>query len=435
MSLKRNKSIRNNTIDIFIVLLQITYGMCIVQAFFQTWIFIPLYLDLILVTFFAYVIRFKKCPFVIRRHLWILLLFLFIYLLDFLQNFSIDFTHAVVRLFFLIDIVVFVQYLCAMYYYGGSYKVDLGKVTAPLAYFSLYNVIVIFLCLFLLLTGVLSINNNILSDNPLIHDNYVNGQIYSFPGFLSIVLHNSNRVLSVFNIPALSGLTHEPHVLFYLIGPGYFLLLEKCKTSKQSVWLGVLFFFALIASSSTTAILVFSVCLFIDFCWKSVLKKEYKHIIYLVLFIIPVALIIVYFFGEAFEFAQNMLDAKVLGSDNSSKGTSEAMIDYVISPKKLFGCGNMPSGVFDDSLSKLDIGLVTSVLDILLFAILIFVSITNIMSRNRQIHYIGLATFYYLLHNLKLSFQGFNFVYLSYIIVLSLLTFTINRKEKALTQR
>lgn len=430
MGAVKRKISKNTIIDFIVVFLQITYGMCIVQALTLSRLHIPLYIDLILITGLAFLVRFKRLPFISYKHKWLLFIFFLVYVLDFFQNFSYDFVHSVVRLFFLLNILVFVEYLCAMYYFSGSYKKDLRTVTAPLAYFSIYNAIVITICLFFLLTGIFSINNNILGDNPLIHDNYSKGAVYSFPGYLSLVLHNSNRTLSSLNIPALSGITHEPHVLFYLIGAGYFLLKDKCTNSKQSIITLLLFIVALVASSSTTAIIVFLLCLVVDFVWKVIVNKDYKSLFYLIFLFIPLVLFLYSHFDELFNSVSLMLETQLGGNEDSSKGTSEAMLSYVISPEGVFGRGNMPDGDYDQSLSKLDIGIVTSFFDLVIFVSVLIISLKNVFSKDKHIHYVGMAVLYYTLHNLKMSFQGFNYPYMAYMIVLSLFTFTLSKNRR-----
>lgn len=420
----------DNVIDIVIVLMQITYGLCIVQALTLSKLHIPIYLDLITLTIAAYIYRFKHTPTIIKSHKWIIVIFFSTYIFDVLQNLTIDFVHAIVRLFFFVNILLFVEYICGMYYYSDGYKKDLKYITTPLVYFSLYNVIAIFLSIILLILGSISIDDNILSDNILIHDNYIKGQTYSFPGYLSLVLHSSSRALISFGIPALSGLMHEPHVLFYLIGSGFFLILDRCQSVKYTVTLLALFLIALIASSSTTAVFVFSLCLLLDLIWNTIVYKRISLLVPYLLLAIVVFLFIDSLFGEIAESMFNLFYSKFEGEGESSKEASSSMINYVLSPSGIVGMGNMPKGDYDYHLDKMNIGLLTSLLDFSLFLSIFFVTIKNVISKNRHLHYIGMSILYYLLHNMKLAFQGFSYIYMSYMVLLCVLSLNLEKTEK-----
>lgn len=417
-------------IDVVVVLMQITYGMCIVQALTISKLHIPIYLDLITLTIAAYIYRFKHTPTIIKSHKWVVVIFFSTYIFDVLQNLTIDFIHAIVRLFFFVNILIFIEYVCGMYYYSDGYKKDLKYITTPLVYFSLYNVIAILLSIILLIIGSISIDDNILSDNILIHDNYIKGQTYSFPGYLSLVLHSSSRALISFGIPALSGLMHEPHVLFYLIGSGFFLILDRCKNFKLTVAVLLLFLISLIASSSTTAVIVFSLCLLLDLIWNTLVYKRISILVHYLLLTIVAFLLIDSLYGEIAESMFNLFYSKFEGEGVSSKEASSSMINYVLSPSGIVGMGNMPKGDFDYHLDKMNIGLLTSLLDFSLFISILFISIKNIISKNRHLHYIGMSVLYYLLHNMKLAFQGFSYVYMSYMVLLCVLSLNLVNSEK-----
>lgn len=426
-SFKRNLFFQ--IVDSFILLIHISYGMSMLQVWFLDPFNIPFRLDLIVLTLLAYYYRFgDRFKLLNINNKPAVVLFLLTYVADIFQNIFTDSAGgAIVRIFTMFDMYLFMEYVYAVYDESRKKKLN-GRNSVFISYeiFTVYNVVAVLLCAVLLYVGVLNPYSNQLAPNSLTMSHYVNkGTIHFFPGFLSLT-EGGMRGLISFNVPVLTGLSHEPHVLFLLIGPAFFLLLQRFHQKVGvSVALYISFLVMLVIATSTTAIFSFVIVLVVEQIYGIVFpmgKSKYSNILILVL----VAAIGFWMFSSDFGTAlldtTEMIESKTsVESDEGSLGHALTMLSYVVTPQSFFGQGNMPSGGWGFNLSKQNIGLLSSILDILFYIIMLYKAFVNVFSPNRNCHYLGLATLYFLLHILKMSIQEFGFPQLAFFVVMTVI--------------
>ena len=301
-----------------------------------------------------------------------------------------------------------------------SKRNPLDYIIKPYELYSIYNIVVVVLCLILLLAGVLSSTSNPMPNNSLFFSNILRGQSYYFPGHLSVA-SASQRGLSIFNIPVLTGLSHEPHVLLLLIGPSFFFFLSKIKRFSLKVLSYILLFCMLIISTSATAIMAFGIVFFIEQIYNLFIGKH-KMANYILLILLSGFL--AWFISAGADIVDSMSEMMAnklgAGNDESSKGFSISMLRYMITPNSLLGRGNLPLGTGFE-LDNQDIGYVSCVLDLLFFFLFLLKTISYAFSKNTAIHYCGLAMLYFFIHNLKMGVQSFSFYYISFFVILTVI--------------
>lgn len=425
------KKISYHIIDSFIILIHITYGISMLQVWFLDPLQIPFRFDLIGLTLLAFLYRFgwnfkllsvsKKPAFVV---------FFLTYIADIVQNiFTTSAGSAVVRVFTMLDMFLFMEYIYAVYLEARRNSTDsIAAVTKPYEFFTVYNVLTILICAELILIGILNPYSNPLSPNSLTMSHYVNqGQIHYFPGFLSLTGGYMRGLLS-YNVPVLTGLTHEPNALFLLIGPVFFLLLRRFQgKALLIVALYVSFFLLLLIATSTTAIVVFAIVVIIEQFYEVFYgnKRKLSNIIVLILIAVIGVLVMRSDLVVALLDTADMIESKTsVGADEGSLGHAMTMLNYIITPHSFFGHGNMPVVAGEGwgySLKNQDIGLMSCVLDILFFVIMFYKSIVNAFSKDHTSHFWGMASLYFMLHMLKLSVQEFGYPQLAFFVVMSVI--------------
>lgn len=410
-------------IDTLIVLLHITYGMSMLKVWLLDILPIPNYLDLAIITTIAFFLRFGgEFKLLTIKNNGFILLFFALYFADILQGFQFGFKASLFRFFMLVDIYLFMEYIYAIYIEKRKKTANpISGITVHFELFSAYNIAAIALCALLIFFHVISPYSNPLPLNSLISNNDLVGANYYFPGHLSLT-SGSMRGLVSSNIPVLTGLTHEPHVLFYLIGPCFFFLLFRVKNSMWKVLLlYFLYFSILIISTSVTALISFIIVIVVEQLYNIVIGKgKTKNIIILII----VLSLLSWFMSIGKEIVDDvtllMTNRISAGNDEGSKGFSFSMLMYIFSPSSLFGSGNMP-GATGFELDNINIGYLSCVLDVIFIIIFVVKMFKNIISFDRSIHYCGLATLYFFLHTQKMGVQTFNFQYLSYYVILLLI--------------
>ena len=401
------KSVFIRIVDFFIILLNITNGMCMLRVWFLDPLHISYGIDLCVLTILAYFFRFgAKIKLLHLKRNGLYLFFLFVYFADIIQNMFISNNMSLVtrRIVLLINVCFFMEYIYALYLETkstSSYPTE--KISKPYDIFSLYNVGAIILCAALIYIGVLSPYNNPIRANSLTFDNQALGMSqYYFIGHLSLGL-NTMRGMVDFGIPLLTGLSHEPHVLWLLIGPSFFLLLLRFKNSSLfTVLLYITFLLVLIISTSTVAIIVFVFTITIEQLYSATMGKQKIRYGFIVLAVVAVVSWLMYKGGDiALQATTAMVEEKasIDSVDEGSMGFSMSMLQYMISPHSVFGRGNMPDGS-GYKLGSQDIGLLSFILDIIFFAILTTKAVKLILSKDTVRHYWGMAFLYFLLHQI-----------------------------------
>lgn len=406
----RNK----NNIKLFdwvFIILNITFYLSIIKVFTFDLIPTPPNITLFAFNLFSFMFNWKaNMSFVteIGKSVLLILLFL-IYTFDVIQNIFINPESAVSRFFMLLSMLLFCAYLYNLIGKNKKYLTNVFLIIKPYLLYSSYNVFIIILAGVLITMGILSPTSNMMSINSLTKVDVGSGQTYFFPGYISIVTESS-RVLANWGIPMITGLSHEPHVVNYIILPSLFLLISNERTQKWRILIYATYVVVLFFAYSTTAIACLGFVLLIDSLWLFSLKRSFSSII--PLFII--VLIVIFGFGGTFynlivdEFIRKTI------TSTSSMEYSSAMIYYLTHPNSLFGTGNMPGAIVE--ISSKDVGAITFLLDISFYGILIFSILKIVISKNKQAHYLGLACLYVALHSLKVNFMAFNYPYFVFVV-------------------
>ena len=121
------------------------------------------------------------------------------------------------------------------------------------------------------------------------------------------------------------------------------------------------------------------------------------------------------------------------GADEGSMGVSHSMLRYMVTPRGLFGLGNIPEG-YGFALDKQDIGLFSCMLDLFFFIMVYFKSIKAVFSKNRTFHLYGMAVLYFLLHSLKLGVLVFKSPILCFFVVLMIIVEQETNRNKSLRE-
>ncbi len=418
-------------VDAFIIVMQVTYGMSMLKVWLLDPIGIPYYgLDIAILTILFYSIRFKSHFRLLAKNGFSLpKLLIVICLLDCMQLLFHTFAgFALLRVIFTVNIFFFMEYLVSLYYeYRSRNKNCLFKLTNPYVVYSVYNVFAVCVCAILLMAGVISSTDNILPESSLLRGN-MELQTYFFPGHLSLAL-SSFRLLDYLGIPVLTGLSHEPHVLWWLVGPSLFLLLGRYKEKKGATLVFLIIFLLLsLLSTSFIALAVFASTLLLELFYYSFIEKQKKGFV-LVIFISIIGFTIVFIKSDFLVDALSlMLDEKLgAGTDGGSMGYTVSSLSYLFSPRSLFGWGNVTNLGWGYDLKGADIGLATFFLDIVFFVSLYVTAFKLFLSKDADRHYIGLACLYFLFHSLKMGTQVFTFPYFAFIVVLLSIS---NNKER-----
>lgn len=425
-------------IDALVIILHITYGMSMVKVIILDPLHIPYYIDIIILTFIAYGVRFGfSFKLVKAKKNSFFIFFIILYIADIFQNFFTEAAgSAFVRILYLLDLLLFMEYIYSMFIESkDSSSSTISKITGSFELYAVYNVFVTILCTLLLLVGILSPTSNPIQVNSLTASNVSVGAQYYFPGYLSMHL-GIERGLVDLGIPVLTGLSHEPHVLFLLIGPAFFFLLKRQLGNPiKTTALYISYLMLLIISTATTAIVVFALCMIIEQIYSLSLggKKRQTFVVLGSIFLI------FYWFVSSqgigiFETIANMVVEKSsVGINESSKGYSYSMLYYMVSPEGIFGHGNMPLG-WGFNLHKEDIGFISCILDIAFYIMFLYYTLKNVISKDITNHYCGMALLYFLLHSLKLGVQIFSFQYLAFFVVLIVILNQITSTQEPISQ-
>ncbi len=397
--------------DWVFIILNITFHLSIVKVFTFDLLPIPPIISLFGFNLLSLLFRWKgNLSFLIeaRRSVLLLLLFL-IYVFDIVQNLFNNPESAISRFFTLMSVFLFCSYLYNLAGKKKTYAESVFTITKPYILYGSYNVFIIILAGLLIFIGVLSPTSNLLSVNSLTKVDVGSGQAYYFPGYISIVTE-SFRVLADWGIPMITGLSHEPHVVNYIVLPSLFFLICIDKMQKWRLLIYSAYVIELFLAYSTTAVACLGFIIVIDAIWSFSIGKNITSLIPLVL----VVLIVVFGYGGTFF---NMISDEFVRKTVTETGSMEyssEMLRYLTHPKSLFGAGNMPGSVGDLELK--DVGAITFLLDTFFYLVLIVSIFRMVISRDKRFHYVGLACLYVALHSLKVSFLAFNYPYFVFIV-------------------
>lgn len=397
--------------DWVFVILNISFYLSIIKVFTFDLIPIPPIITLFFFNLFAFILRWKgDLSFVseLRSSILLILLFL-IYLFDIVQNVFINSESAISRFFTMFSMFFLCSYLFNLTEKQKTCVENVSVIVKPYLLYGSYNVIIIIMAGLLIAIGVLSPTSNMLSVNSLTKVDVGSGQVYYFPGYISIVTE-SFRLFANWGIPMITGLSHEPHVVDYIVLPSLFFLLCFKKMQKWKLYIFIAFVIELFFAFSTTAISCLGIVLIINVFWSFSVGRDSKSLL-------PVVLVVlVVIFGLNGTFYNLIVDEYTRKTvvATSSMEYSSGMLHYLTHPQSVFGSGNMPGSV--GNIRDKDVGAITFLLDLSFYIILLFKILKIVTRKEKTVHYIGLACLYVALHSLKISFLVFNYPYFIFVV-------------------
>jgi hypothetical protein len=401
-------------LDWIVIILELTYGISILMQIFFIIPGIKAAIALLLFVFFAHIIRFKlnfpvfsKIP-----RSFLLSIFFIILLLDVIQSAffanSLQKTGLVTCLAF--NHLLFVSYLYNLYKETGSFS----YVLKPYVGYSLYNVAVIMITAVLILIGLSWQQNMLTNDIHILGDNIEGGAKYYFPYFLSIAAdYHPFRIFS--QLPGLSGLSHEPHIIMWIITPPLIMTLLFKSRKNFKIILILIYIFIAMNSMSTINVACILVVLVFQAIWMAFNAKGRKY-----LFLLCAFLAIVLIAGYEFIDIIYLQSVSKFESSGSMDYTSD-MITYITSWSSVFGHGNFPPSTGTYKIGE-SAGILTSLLDVTLYVSLVYKSIRLMFSTSNDKHYFGLGFLYFLLHGLKVNYLVFSYPFFTYLLFLMSLT-------------
>lgn len=408
--------------DWIYILCNVTSSLSIIGVFLFDWIPLPGFISFFFFNLFFYAFRwpfdFHFLP-LVRNNL-LLSIFFLIYIVDFVQNIFLGPEWAVARLFTFFSLILFIEYLynlCNRNFIEQSFYI----IVKPYNAYCIYNVAVVIIVGLLIFIGVFNPESNEMSANSLVAANVNAGQQVFFPGHLSVAVSSSRLLSALSGFPVtLTGLSHEPHVLNFLILPSFFFLCSY-NICRKKYWIVLLcFLVSLTFSFSTTAFLVFSIVLLIDIVWTVIIKRRYGYF-FIIVPVIIILLLITMSLG-IFSFIQDELTRKTV-EQTSSVDYSSDMLKYIISPHSFLGYGNLPHS--SESIKSYDVGIITSILDVVFYVVFLLYIIKMTISKDIIKHYTGLGCLYMIIHLLKVNLLAFNYPYLAFIVFV---TYFFNHK-------
>ena len=419
-------------IDAFILLFQICLGFSILPYIFGNDSKVLQLICFSLILFFHF-LRFGVPAISYIKFSPLYTILFFVLFFDFFQDSLRLGDISLIRFLQLCNFVVLLSYLYKAYKFykiknlvNGFYAKYI--VFFPYIYYCLYVVLTIFLSFSLIMTGVLSIN-----DNPLTESNFAlgkgdldHGMLYSFPGYLSVI----NLGSRLFNLPVFCGLCHEPHVSCYFIMPSLFMLLSLNLKKTEKAIIIFLYLSALVLGFSATAFAVVGVCAFIHILYLAVIKGKIRAFALFLLSAVIIAFVLTPIVEEVWN---NIFVSRVMSDDDSSKNISQDFINYIITPSDILGTGNIDEGRMLSYFARNQIGLVTSVLDVSFFFVFLYRCLWLVFRGNDKLHFIGLACIYFALHSLKIPMLAFHSNYIIFMCFLLTICYNTKRSENSIS--
>lgn len=395
-------------IDWAVIIIMSTYGLALTGTYTIDVVSKGFPYNLFLFISFFHLVRFglKFDFFFLLKKRTILILFFLIYMLDIFQACLFHTLDKISRIFFLtLTALVFMSYLFNTYnFHRKRGNNGLEGILYPYKGYVIYNLAVILLMFILIIMGVPYQLNPLGDDVMLISGHSEWNLDHYFPYYLCMTMFFHN----IFPIPTLTGLSHEAHVIMFVITPGVFFLLGMKSKWKYAV-LGA-YLFTLIETTSTTAIICALVVLLMEIVRSAIIKKQYA----LLLGAIVIGSVCVWLFSDLLSIVNMQVLYKLEGQDDSG-ATSQSMLGYLFSFRDLWGMGNFPKEYGLD-LNGQSAGIITGLLDLFLYMKLWSVALKCLLISDRQINYVGLGILYFLLHVAKVAYLSFSYLYFAFIV-------------------
>ena len=315
----------------------------------------------------------------------------------------------------LLALYAYYIYVCIKHYTDlfSSYEKAYELVLKPYVYFSIFNVLIVLLAFILITNGLIDIDTNLV-EYELLTNNIERGVDHFYPHWISLIRETQYRLPLLGEIPMITGLTHEPHVLCFLIFPSLFFLLSKQNIGVRTKVL-ILMSYLLIAvlSMSITTFLCLMVIYVLHLCHQAVFAN-----LGLIKLIVSLSVVIIFlaYYGSS------IIDIIILKTvvETGSRDYSSSLILYMLSPESILGSGTAatPDEIF---ASKYQVGLFSSFLLISFYFLFNLKIMQFVLSKNRKIHFIGLGLLYFSLHMLKLGNLIFHYPLLIYMLMVPFL--------------
>lgn len=399
--------------DWVVIILEITYSIAITMHVFFLIPGVKALIALFLFMFMSHVIRFGM-KFTILSEIVktpILSLFFMILILDIFQSllFADSFIQTGFVILLSINHFLFLSFLYNVFKESGSFK----YVLSPYVGYSLYNIVVIMLTALLVIIG-LPWEINMLTDNVrILGDDIAGGGEYYFPYFLSIAA-NFHPIQIFGNLPGLTGLSHEPHIIMMIISPALLMGLLYKSSKRIKIVLAFSYLFIALNSMSSTNVICILVVLFFQLLWMTLSSRDMKNLMLLIVFL---AVVVV----AGYEVLDSVyLQVASKFESSNSRDYSSNMLKYVISFDSFLGYGNFPpeTGSYKPGETA---GILTGIMDVALYIVLFIKTIKLVFSSSYSKHYFGLGFLYFLMHGMKVNYLFFLYPFFSYMIFLMIL--------------
>jgi hypothetical protein len=165
---------------------------------------------------------------------------------------------------------------------------------------------------------------------------------------------------------------------------------------------------------SSTNVVCILVVLFFQLLWMTLSSRDMKNLMLLIVFLVGVVV-------AGYEVLDSVYFQVASKFDSSgSRDYSSDMLKYVVSFDSFLGYGNFPleTGSYKTGETA---GILTGIMDIVLYALLFIKTIKLVFSSSHSKHYFGLGFLYFLMHGMKVNYLLFLYPFFSYMIFLMIL--------------
>ncbi len=201
------------------------------------------------------------------------------------------------------------------------------------------------------------------------------------------------------------GWSYEPHLSTFFITPSFFFLRYYFK--NRSVYMTFVFLYIIffIGSGSATNL----ICILITAVFYLLFSKDrVRASTFLKFFFLTLVLLLIFFYAFHFSFENFEFVINRVGSENRSKSTSLSFLSYIFTFDSFGGGGilRMPNFYV---LETINIGFFGAIYFYTFYIVLFYRSFVLLVSQNRILMSIGLASLYFLMHSFKFPMHIINY--------------------------
>ena len=246
---------------------------------------------------------------------------------------------------------------------------------------------------------------------------------YYFPLYLTIVA-SYVRDVGVFGaFGAFTGLSYEPHLAGFFMGPAFFMGIYFTKNyntyQKYAVWVSFIIFFLIATSLTNLLAISFVLCTYL-------MIRSIKSIGMLIKIFVALNIVlwtVVVFFADYVDLFWTFVEYKFQSRSNEE---SSGFIKYMLSPNEILGDGIFNFPIVTQSRDVDDVGFIGTLFFVVIYAILIF-SIIYLLIKNKGYYWLGLAILYFVIHSLKFPFHVIQYPFM--IFIFSVIAFSFTNKS------